>query len=129
MADNRLGMENTLSLISICIPTYQRPDLLAEALESCFAQTYTQFEIVIGDDSQDVDTERLVAGYEIAYPGRIRYERHIPSLGQNRNVNDLFARARGSRLLLLHDDDRLLPDALRSLAKLWEDLPTLDAAF
>jgi glycosyltransferase involved in cell wall biosynthesis len=131
MADNRLSLTDTplLPLISICIPTYQRPDLLAEALESCFLQTYPQFEIVIGDDSQDIDTEQLIARYSRAHPGRIRYARHVPSLGQNRNVNDLFARAQGSRLLLLHDDDRLLPNALANLARLWEDLPTLDAAF
>jgi glycosyltransferase involved in cell wall biosynthesis len=117
------------SLISICIPTFRRPDLLAEAVDSCFFQTYSPFEVVIGDDSPDGDSERLIAGYQALHPGRIRYKRHVPSLGQNANVNDLFARAEGGRLLLLHDDDLLLPNALANLAKLWEDLPTLDAAF
>lgn len=116
-------------LISICIPTYRRPALLAEAIESCLFQTYPEVEIVIGDDSPDTESERLVAEFEARHPGRFRYRHNVPSLGQNSNVNDLFARAQGSRLVLLHDDDLLLPDATSRLAGLWENLPTLDAAF
>ena len=116
-------------LISICIPTYRRPDLLTEALESCFAQTYLEFEVVIGDDSPDDASERVAVAYMDRYPDRILYSRHTPSLGQNGNVNDLFARARGARLLLLHDDDLLVPEALERLAELWEREPDLDAAF
>ncbi len=116
-------------LISICIPTYRRPELLSEALNSCFDQTYSEFEIVIGDDSPDDATERLVASYQNDHPGKIRYCHHAPSLGQNDNVNDLFARAQGARLVLLHDDDLLLPSALTQLVGCWNILPTLDAAF
>ena len=123
-------MDNSLNkVISICIPTYRRRALLAEAVDSCLAQTYSDFEIVIGDDSPDDDSERLIAEYERSHPGRFRYMRHTPSLGQNENVNDLFTRAQGGRLLLLHDDDLLLPTALAGMAQLWENLPTLDAAF
>jgi glycosyltransferase involved in cell wall biosynthesis len=117
------------SLISICLPTYNRPDLLRETLESCLAQTYTDFEIVIGDDSNTEVSAQLVAQYIERHPGKIHYRRNVPSLGQNANVNDLFARANGERLLLLHDDDLLLPQALERLASCWDELPTLDAAF
>jgi glycosyltransferase involved in cell wall biosynthesis len=119
-------------LISICIPTYKRPTLLAEALASCFAQGWPELEIVIGDDSPDDATEALVtalAKREDRFADRIHYRHHRPSLGQNGNVNELFARANGSRLLLLHDDDLLLPNAIEHLAKLWDVLPSLDAAF
>jgi hypothetical protein len=128
---NALNLMNnsSLSMISICIPTFKRRQLLAEAVDSCLRQTYSEFEIVIGDDSPDTESEELIAGYEARYPGRFRYKHHNPSLGQNGNVNDLFSRARGSRLLLLHDDDLLLPGALEILAKLWQEHPTLDAAF
>ena len=39
--------------ISICIPTYQRPKFIQEALYSVFKQTLQPLEIVIGDDSRD----------------------------------------------------------------------------
>ncbi len=116
-------------LISICIPTYQRPDLLSQALDSCFAQTYPWVEVVVGDDSLDDSTERVVTRYVQGQPRMIRYRHHVPPLGQNGNVNDLFARAEGDRLVLLHDDDVLLPNAVEKLAALWDTSPSLDAAF
>ena len=33
--------------VSICIPTYKRPELLKVALDSCLAQTFKDFEVVI----------------------------------------------------------------------------------
>jgi glycosyltransferase involved in cell wall biosynthesis len=122
-----------LLVISICIPTYRRAGLLHEALLSCVAQTYRDFEIVIGDDSPDAETASMVADFEQRYQSslqnRIQYKHHVPALGQNGNVNDLFLRAGGSRLLLLHDDDTLVETALEHLSGVWELCPTLDAAF
>jgi glycosyltransferase involved in cell wall biosynthesis len=117
------------SLISICIPTYNRPDLLREAIDSCLAQTYQDFEIVISDDSKDNRSEAVVAEYQSKYPGRIGYVRNTPSLGQAANVNSLFERATGARLVLLHDDDLLLPNALEVLSNCWNLVPSLTAAF
>ena len=115
--------------ISICIPTYNRPALLREALDSCFLQTYPEFEVVIGDDSPSNDTLAIVEAYQSRFPGRVFYKHNIPSLGQAGNVNDLFRRAKGDRLLLLHDDDMLLPGALEILAARWIEIPYLTAAF
>lgn len=116
-------------LISICIPTYQRPKLLKEALESCFAQQYEPIEIIIGDDSQDDTTEKLVRDIQSSWNGKLYYTQNTPSLGQAGNVNMLFERANGERLVLLHDDDLLLPNALVDLARCWEIEPELTAAF
>ena len=117
------------SLISICIPTYNRPDFLRQALDSSLEQTYHRFEIVVGDDSSDDASELLVSKYIQQYPGKIKYQRNRPSLGQNDNVNDLFWRASGDRLVLLHDDDLLLPNAIDRLASCWDTSPGLAAAF
>ncbi len=117
------------SLISICIPTFKRPDLLSAALQSCFAQTYQDFEIVVGDDSPDYLSASVVEYFADKYPGIIQYFHNIPALRQDGNVNLLFARARGERLVLLHDDDLLLPNALQDLAACWLAAPHLTAAF
>lgn len=111
------------AVISICIPTYNRPALLQEAIESCLLQQYRPLEIVIGDDSTNDDTEELVARLALPPGVSLQYRRHTPSLGQSSNVNDLFARATGSRLLLLHDDDLLCPGGLDRLERGWTDLP------
>ena len=116
-------------LVSICIPTYKRPDLLGAALASCFRQTYRPLEIVISDDSPDDRTETLVQGVTSEPDCEIVYRRNEPSLGQNENVNALFDLARGERLVLLHDDDILLPDAIERLRACWDVYPELVVAY
>ena len=112
-------------LVSICIPTFQRPDLLRLAIESCLMQSYSPVEILIGDDSLDEQTAELVQSWGAH---NIRYFRNSPSLGQANNVNSLFDAANGSRLVLLHDDDLLVDNALEKLSNCWEDTPGLDVA-
>ncbi|WP_025599774.1 glycosyltransferase family 2 protein [Burkholderia sp. WSM2230] len=121
--------ELNAQLISICIPTCNRPRLIEEAIRSCEALTYGEFEIVIGDDSSDDRTEQAVKRWRVGAKHPVRYERNLPRLGQASNVNRLFARARGARLMLLHDDDLLEPHALATLAACWQAHPDLTAAF
>lgn len=116
-------------LISICIPTYQRPELLKEAIDSCLIQNYDPLEIIISDDSKDNHTENLVENLQSSCKIELRYIHNLPSLGQARNVNQLFDLARGGRLVLLHDDDLLLPNAIADLDNCWQQVPDLAVAF
>jgi hypothetical protein len=50
-------------------------------------------------------------------------------LGEPRNVNSLFAEARGERLILLHDDDTLLPGTISTLASTFDLHPNVIASF
>ncbi len=88
----------TQTKVSICLPTCNRPDLIVECIESCLAQTHTNIEILIGDDSKDDRTQRMIAT-RYQHEPRIRYVRNTPSLGQARNVSSLFNRASGSKIL------------------------------
>lgn len=116
-------------LISICIPTCDRPELLREAVLSGFGQTYRPLEIVISDDSR-VSNALVILGQLQTEAGiALRYNKNSTPLGQAGNVNNLFAQARGDRIVLLHDDDLLLPDAVRILAECWNSNPQLTAAF
>ena len=117
------------ALVSICIPTCNRPDLLELALRSCVAQTYEPLELVIGDDSANDAARDVVESFRNAREWTIAYRRNSPTLGQNANVNDLFARATGRRLVLLHDDDLLLPGAIEALSAPWRDHPDLALTF
>jgi glycosyltransferase involved in cell wall biosynthesis len=117
-----------VAYVSICVPTCNRPDLLIECVDSCLAQSYLHLEIVIGDDSTDTRSRQLLAQRYRDEP-RVRYGRNEPPLGQARNVSNLFARARGDKILLIHDDDLLTSDAVDKLVSLWQHYPQLDAAF
>ncbi|MFC3198972.1 glycosyltransferase family 2 protein [Parapedobacter deserti] len=108
--------------VSIAIPTFNRPELLLAAIESCLAQTRKPYEILIGDDSNNELSEKLVArifaGNTAAI--KINYHHNKPGLGQNDNVDMLIKKASGDKFLLLHDDDTLLPNALELMAKPFE---------
>ncbi|MGF6901254.1 glycosyltransferase family 2 protein [Paraburkholderia sp. GAS348] len=114
--------------VSICLPTCNRPELIVECIDSCLAQTYGNLEIVIGDDSKDTRTRQLIARRYANEP-RIRYAMNQPPLGQGRNVASLFERARGDKILLIHDDDLLTTDGIEKLVSLWARHPQLEVAF
>jgi GT2 family glycosyltransferase len=55
--------------------------------------------------------------------------RNVPQCGQARNVNQLFCLAQGEFLVLLHDDDVLVPTALQDLLAPLQDNPEAVASF
>ncbi|QGZ65036.1 glycosyltransferase family 2 protein [Paraburkholderia acidisoli] len=118
----------TTTTVSLCVPTCDRPDLLVRCIDSCLAQTHTGIEIVIGDDSGDERTAQVIAERN-GNDARIDYRRNLPALGQARNVASLFERARGDKILLIHDDDFLLADAIARLLAPWQRHPDLEVAF
>jgi glycosyltransferase involved in cell wall biosynthesis len=94
--------------------------LLPEAVHSCLAQTYADVEIIIADDSRSDHSVRAIEPL-LRREKRIRYHRNSDRLRQAENVNQLFHLAQGPRLMLLHDDDRLLADAVEILDRCWQE--------
>lgn len=45
--------------VSVVLPTYRRPDLLARAVESVRGQTLAAWELVVVDDNEPSSAERL----------------------------------------------------------------------
>jgi len=115
--------------ISVCIPTHKRPGFVEEAIQSCLKQHLLPYEILVGDDSQDDQTAEVVANYSDHDDVRVRYFHNRPGLGQAKNVSDLFQRARGDKIVLLHDDDLLLPNALSDLTDCFREHPSIVAAY
>jgi glycosyltransferase involved in cell wall biosynthesis len=112
----RKGSTTTMRpLITLCIPTYKRPAVLEIALRSIIEQGFASLEVAIGDDSPDMESEELVERMRAEAPFPIRYRHNQPGLGQSANVDALFREAQGRYLILLHDDDLLLPGAIDRL--------------
>src|SRR5258708_10800170 len=106
--------------VSVCIPTFQRTDFLKVAIDSCLRQSYPPFEIIIGDDSTNDDTETLIHSKCKDATIPVLYFRNQPSEGERRNADDMFKRTIGDAVMLLHDDDWLLPNALSVLIPIME---------
>jgi glycosyltransferase involved in cell wall biosynthesis len=106
-----------MSLVTIAIPTYDRLEYLKEAVASARTQTHGEIEILIGDDgtSREIDEwSRAISSLD----SRVRYQRNKRNLGMAGNWNALVDAARGELIVIIGDDDRLLPNFVESLVKL-----------
>ncbi len=59
--------------VSIIMPTWNRADYLAEALESCLKQDYKKYDIIVVDDGSTDSTPRLMEYFLKKYPDKIKY--------------------------------------------------------
>ena len=96
-------MRNSLPLVSIAIPTYNRANgYLREALQASLGQSYPAIEIIVSDNFSSDNTEEVVRSYS---DSRIRYFRQSENIGANNNFNFCLDQSRGAYFLLLPDDD------------------------
>lgn len=96
-------------LVSVVIPTRNRPDLLREALASVRAQTFADYEIVVVVNGPDnPQTPATLAAVNAADCVLLRVER----AGIGPALNAGVRTARGRWIAFLDDDDLWLPDKL-----------------
>src|ERR1044072_4054338 len=89
--------------ISICIPAYKNVDFLKRLLDSIAIQTYSNYEIIICDDSPDESVAEFIKSRSVLK--NIRYHRNVSSLGTPENWNECIRRANGEWIKIMHDDD------------------------
>ena len=97
---------------SIGITTYNQPDLLKQALESILDQTFSDVEVIVGNDNpgEFLSLERFGL-----HDSRIRFINHPENLGERGNMNSLLAMSRGRYFTWLADDDFYAPGFLKTL--------------
>ena len=102
-----------LPLVSILIPTHNRPDYAELALQSALAQSYPHIEIIVNDNSDDTLTQERFAPY-LARHTHIHYAR-VPGCGAMENFHYCFARANGEYVNYLMDDDLFHPEKIQKM--------------
>ncbi len=99
--------------ISIVLPTYNGLSKgLKRSIDSCLAQTFTNFELIIVDDCSDEEIYELVRSYG---DNRVRYLRNFRNLRLPRSLNVGFSYARGKYLTWTSDDNFYDPQALKKM--------------
>jgi glycosyltransferase involved in cell wall biosynthesis len=96
--------------VSIIIPTYKHRAYVAATLESVFAQTFRDYEVIVVNDGSPDDTAAVLAPF--ARDGRIRYFEQA-NAGQAAARNKGLAEACGEFIAFLDDDDLWPPDKLQ----------------
>ena len=112
--------ENSSPMVSVIVPTFNRPEMLAEALKSIISQTFQDFEIIIVNDA-GVDVAPLVMHFNTK--GTIRYINKETNQGLAAARNTGIKAARGKYLAYLDDDDSYYPDHLETLVNFLEEHP------
>lgn len=107
-----------MTLISVCIPAYNRAALLSVLLDSVLNQDFYDFEILIAEDcSPERPAIRTIASkYQQQHGDRIRYTENVETLGYDSNLRRLVELARGQYVLFMGNDDLMAPGALTAVA-------------
>jgi len=106
-------------LVTVIVTVYNRLDYLGEALRSVAAQTFTDFEVLVADDSGSGNALAIVERFT-ADP-RFRYVANPETVGVALSLRNALTHARGKYISILNDDDLWEPQFLGRL------VPVLDA--
>jgi glycosyltransferase involved in cell wall biosynthesis len=109
---------------SVLIPTFERADLLGQAIESALGQTHDDREIVVIDDGSTDDTRSVAARYEPA----IRYLRQ-ENRGKAAALNFGVEATAGDAIIVLDDDDLFPPWALARHCEALSRNPAADFSY
>lgn len=113
--------------VSIVIPAY-KPTFFAEALTSaCLQANAISCEILVGDDSEGSEIQRLSEAIQKKFSVPIRYYKNVPRAGEALNLQGLIHAASAEIIKPLHDDDVLAPGAALEMASALRQFP--DVAF
>lgn len=102
-------------LVTVLIPTYNRPAFLPEAIASAIAQSHGNLEVVVLDDASPDGGRTEAAVQPFLADPRVRYVRHPFNVGIARNWRIGLGLVAGAFFCLLHDDDTFEPTFVADL--------------
>ncbi len=108
--------------VSVLLPTYNRAALLADALRRLQGQTYPQLEIVVVDDCSSDNTPEVVAQASHRQANIVAI-RNTTNHGNAGSMAIAAQHATGDFVLVLSDDDELVPDAVAKYVNCWKHKP------
>lgn len=108
--------------VSIVLPTYNGSRYLAQAIQSCRAQTYQDWELIVVDDCSTDSTPSIIAEFSARDP-RVRSVRHETNRRLPGALNTGFASSRGRYLTWTSDDNLYRPEAIAEMAAVLDREP------
>ena len=106
-------------LVSIIMPSYNTAPYIAESIRSVMAQTYTDWELIIVDDSSSDNTDKVVSSLmssrtssAITNSSNIHYLKNDRNRGAAYSRNRALREAKGKWIAFLDSDDLWAPDKL-----------------
>jgi glycosyltransferase involved in cell wall biosynthesis len=110
-----------MTLLSICIPTFNRKEALLDNLNCLVLQASEQTEIVISDNNSSDGTEEAVQKFIDAHPAvNITYSKNSSNIGPDKNFVKVLKLGKGKYRQLLGDDDMLKDNYLSEILPILE---------
>ncbi len=106
---------------SVFIPSFNRGYCIQDALWSCEASTFRDFEVILVDDGSTDDTAQKVDAIIADLSVPVRYE-YQPNQGKHVAFNRAVELAKGELFLTVDSDDKLLPDGLQAIHDAWQSM-------
>ncbi|MEX0724237.1 MAG: glycosyltransferase family A protein [Gracilimonas sp.] len=103
-------------LITVVIPSYNRPELLERAVNSVLDQTYSNIEIIIVDDASDTEV-----GLVFEKDEKVKLLRNNQNKGPCYSRNRGLKEAKGEFINFLDDDDILFPEKIEKQLSCFEN--------
>lgn len=111
--------------VSICIPAYNNAASVERLLLSIEKQSYKDYEVIITDDSDGDEIEKLVQKKEY-----VRYYKNTKRLGATANWNEAIAKSSGEYVKIMHHDDWFTGEnSLKAYADMLEEHAQVGLAF
>ncbi len=105
-------------LVSVLIPTYNRPEYLKLAIKSALDQTYSNIEIIISDDSSNEDSRHMIEKDFSLYNNLLYFKNEKP-YGPAGNFKRCLELANGDYISFLMDDDLYYPHRIETMMDLF----------
>lgn len=123
-------MECSSPLLSVVIPTYNRPQLVVRAVRSALRQTLDEIEVIVVMDGPDEATWQVLS--EIEDP-RLKVQPLSQHVGAAEARNIGVTEARSRWIAFLDDDDEWLPQKLeiqlKTALQSYHDYPMITCRF
>lgn len=114
--------------VSVVIMTYNRPEMLANALRSVQSQSFSDLEILVCDDASDSSTGSVVAAVR-EEDSRVRHLRSAQNLGQRSTALRGLEGADGEFVAFCDDDDAWERDFLTRTTAVMNGRPDVLSVF
>lgn len=121
--DVKAGEKMEIPILTIAIPTFNRLEKLKKCLQRVLEEiSNKQVELLVSDNASIDGTQEFMHSMCEIYP-TISYYRNNSNVGADRNFLNCFNKATGEYILILSDDDILLPGAVNSILEVLFNKP------
>jgi glycosyltransferase involved in cell wall biosynthesis len=118
---SKVNQENILSKFSVLMANYNNGKYIGEAIESVLNQSFTDWELIVVDDSSTDNSVDIIEHYLNDH--RIRFMKNMKNMGYTKTLVQLVSKVRSNVFGTLDSDDVLTPEALEEMYHAHESNP------